>query len=201
MDEIQFEAWPKTPRLFRDVTITEKIDGTNGAIIIIPIEDPSGYSGDARLTFVFDQGWFLIQAQSRSRLITPDADNHGLASWVDAFGPYLVADLGPGRHFGEWWGQGIRRGYGLNHKRFSLFNTAKWDPVSDGFVTPALGVVPVLYQGSFAEWQILDALEWLKDSGSAAAPGFMSPEGVCIYHTSSRQVFKYTLDGDGAKGA
>lgn len=31
---IEFKAWPKIPRLFRDVIITEKIDGTNAAIHI-----------------------------------------------------------------------------------------------------------------------------------------------------------------------
>lgn len=34
VEAITFQAWPKTPRLFRSMIITEKIDGTNGAIII-----------------------------------------------------------------------------------------------------------------------------------------------------------------------
>ena len=29
---IEFKEWPKTPRLLRNITITEKIDGTNAAI-------------------------------------------------------------------------------------------------------------------------------------------------------------------------
>lgn len=31
-----FEAFPKIPRLNRDITITEKIDGTNVAVVIEP---------------------------------------------------------------------------------------------------------------------------------------------------------------------
>lgn len=31
-----FQAWPKIPRYNRQVTLTEKIDGTNAAIIIEP---------------------------------------------------------------------------------------------------------------------------------------------------------------------
>jgi hypothetical protein len=31
---IEFQGWPKTPRLFRDMIVTEKIDGTNSAVII-----------------------------------------------------------------------------------------------------------------------------------------------------------------------
>ena len=34
--------------------------------------------------------------------------------------------LVPGRHFGEWWGSGIQRGYGLDEKTFSLFNAYRW---------------------------------------------------------------------------
>ena len=33
---ITFEEFKKIPRLFRDCTITEKIDGTNGQIVIQP---------------------------------------------------------------------------------------------------------------------------------------------------------------------
>lgn len=80
-----FRAWPKTPRLFRDMVITEKIDGTNAAVIV----------ADGKL-----------YAQSRKRIITPDDDNFGFASWV-AEHPELV-ELGEGYHYGEWWGKGIQ---------------------------------------------------------------------------------------------
>ena len=56
-------------------------------------------------------------------------------------------ELGVGQHFGEWWGFGIQRGYGLHERRFSLFNTGRW---SDPAVRPACcGVVPVLADGDF----------------------------------------------------
>ena len=32
--------------------------------------------------------------------------------------------------------------------------------------------------------------------GSIAAPGFMKPEGIIIYHTAANQYFKKTIDGD-----
>lgn len=174
----EFEAWPKTPRLYRDVVITEKIDGTNAAIIV---EDRGGF--------------LVVAAQSRNRLITPDADNHGFATWVDDNAGQLAALLGPGRHFGEWWGSGIQRGYGLakGEKRFSLFNTRKWADLDSDLV----GVVPVLYEGGFSDWQVDVQLERLRQFGSYAAPGFMNPEGVCIFHTAAGRVFKVTLDNDG----
>ena len=38
----------------------------------------------------------------------------------------------------------------------------------------------------------------LRTSGSRAAPGFMKPEGVVIYHEAARQMFKMTIEGDEA---
>lgn len=181
---MEFIAWPKTPRLFRDVTITEKIDGTNAAVIVTELG---------------------IGAQSRNRLISPDADNAGFAKWVAEHADFLAATLGPGHHFGEWWGSGIQRGYGLTNgnKLFSLFNTAKWagldaSPDADAI---GLGVVPTLYIGPFDTDEIWLSLERLANFGSVAAPGFDRPEGVCIFHHASRQVFKATLDGDLPKDA
>lgn len=179
---IEFTPWPKTHRLFRDVVITEKIDGTNAAV------------------GVTEEGG--IYAQSRSRIITLDADNHGFARWVANNATDLVDVLGPGLHFGEWWGSGIQRGYGLakGEKRFSLFNTKRWYEDESLTRVPGLGVVPVLYKGQFFEFELFEAAALLRLEGSLAAPGFMSPEGVCVFHTQSRQVYKYTLDGDGHKG-
>jgi hypothetical protein len=41
--------------------------------------------------------------------------------------------------------------------------------------------------------QVLDAL---RANGSVAAPGFMKPEGVVVFHTASGQLYKKTIDGD-----
>lgn len=204
---MEFRAWPKTPRLCRDITITEKIDGTNAGIHIGVVEydymssvlDPETLSHVAIITDT-ERGYRMcrVGAQSRSRMLTRDQDNAGFAQWVSENAAMLVYDLGPGLHMGEWWGQGIGRGYGMDHKVFSLFNTAKWAGV--GFETEGLDVVPVLYQGVFSIYDIEETLDELRVLGSVAAPGFMRPEGICIYHTALRQVMKYTLDGDGHKG-
>jgi hypothetical protein len=99
--------------------------------------------------------------------------------------------LGPGRHFGEWWGQGIQRNYGLKEKRFSLFNVARWE--DDAMRPFCCSVVPTLYRGDFDTNTIAVALELLQKYGSKAAPGFMKPEGVVIYHTAGRVYFKKTI--------
>lgn len=174
---IEFQPWPKIARLNREITITEKIDGTNAAVIIT------------------DEG--EVAAQSRKNLITPDADNFGFARWVAEHAETLASLLGPGRHFGEWWGQGIQRKYGLAEKRFSLFNTARYGDL-DFSGLPQMGTVPVLYQGPFSEHAINAELNELERKGSAAAPGFGDPEGVVVFHAAAQQMFKVTIKGDEA---
>ncbi|MEU1074312.1 MULTISPECIES: RNA ligase family protein [unclassified Streptomyces] len=195
MTEFEFTPWPKTPRLFRDIVITEKLDGTNGGIHIRENEElPGTYS---------------IAAQSRRRLITPSNDNYGFATWVHANAAELITILGPGLHFGEWWGSGIQRRYGLNERRFSLFNTSRWWETDESGtsmhrraeqsdICDQIDAVPVIYSGTFSEADISRALADLREFGSYAAPGFMNPEGICVYHTQTRNVFKVTLDNQDA---
>lgn len=173
-----FQEWPKIARLNRSMVITEKIDGTNAAVVI---------TDDGR-----------VFAQSRNRMLTDDLpDNAGFRAWCYGHADALVDMLGPGYHFGEWWGAGIQRRYGLtgNDKRFSLFNVARWnaDAVAD---VPGLGVVPTLYAGPFSTQQVNDEVEWLRHNGSAAVPGFMRPEGVCVYLPAGNVAFKVTLEKD-----
>jgi hypothetical protein len=171
---VEFKEFPKIARLNREVIVTEKIDGTNAAVVISE-----------------DGG--TIGAQSRSRIITVDDDNFGFAKWVSANRDELLAKLGPGHHFGEWWGSGIQRGYGLTEKRFSLFNVSRW---ADPAVRPSCcHVVPVLATGNAFE-PVLAGLTWLRESGSQAAPGFMKPEGVVAFHTQGNLLFKVTLEKD-----
>lgn len=170
---IPFEAFPKIPRLNREVVVTEKIDGTNALIYIA--EDDQIYAG------------------SRSKWITPSDDNFGFARWVEANKEDL-RKLGYGIHRGEWWGAGIQRKYGLTEKRFSLFNTHLW---SDSSVRPACcGVVPMLTAGPDIREAVEAALSMLRTGGSRAAPGFMKPEGIVAYHTAAQTYFKVTLEND-----
>jgi hypothetical protein len=103
--------------------------------------------------------------------------------------------LGPGRHFGEWWGSGIQRGYGLvnGDKRFSLFNVGRWNKEN---IPACCSVVPTLFSGPFDTKVIGDVMSDLWSSGSVAAPGYMKPEGIVIFHTAGRYFFKKTFDKD-----
>src|SRR5512146_375065 len=213
MSTIEFQAWPKIARLYRDCVITEKIDGTEAAVGIQVMDDHSDFVCDidrGEVAFAYLHGMWpptpvAVYAQSRKRLINPKMDNHGFARWVWEHAQSLVDVLGPGVHHGEWWGSGIQRGYGLpkGEKRFSLFNTKRWQPnfncrdqrLIDSDV-PGLCVVPVLYDELFDTAAVDRIKEHLRTWGSVAAPGFMNPEGIVVYHTAARVMFKSTLEND-----
>lgn len=188
---MEFVEFAKMPRLAREIIVTEKIDGTNACV---------GITEDGQ-----------IFAGSRSRWITPADDNFGFAAWVESHRDELLT-LGPGRHFGEWWGAGIQRRYGLTEKRWSLFNVQRWalhgtepkqiataDPrvvKTQDILPPCCGLVPVLYRGIFSTVAIDCALDSLRVNGSVAAPGFMKPEGVVVFHIAGNVGFKKTLEKD-----
>lgn len=190
---MEFNPFPKIPRLSRDIVISEKIDGTNASIFIKPRAEMQYYHlNNPELDFANVEG-YAIHAASRTRWITRKDDNYGFASWVHANAHELVR-LGPGHHFGEWWGQGIQRNYGLKEKRFSLFNLSKW--WRDDNRPKCCEAVPLLYAGAFRTDVIDELLMILQRRGSFAAPGFMKPEGVIIYHTAGNFLFKKTLEKD-----
>lgn len=186
---MEFKGFPKIARLSREVVITEKLDGTNAGVFIRELLDEEVMPTDTPIVAV--HGRLLIYAGSRTKWITPEDDNYGFARWVRE-NAEVLSQLGPGQHFGEWWGNGIQRKYGLGEKRWSLFNVHKW-----GEVRPACcHVAPVLARGKFDTSSIQIVLDDLKANGSYAAPGFMNPEGVVIFHTASGHLYKKTLDKD-----
>lgn len=215
----EFMPWPKMARLSRECIITEKLDGTNACVnIVLAREIPNGGQSLATAAVtVSPDATFYIFAGSRTRWIQPGNDNYGFAAWVLANCEELVK-LGPGRHFGEWWGNGIQRRYNMTQKRFSLFNAKRWMPDAatelaaewgrvcnkvvdaDGNKCGCVSVVPVLYHGEFSTNMVERCMNQLRLVGSVAAPGFRQPEGIIVYHVAGKVAFKKTLDGDAAKG-
>lgn len=184
-----FESFGKISRLSRPIIITEKIDGTNASVVIedsLVDEDTS--------SAICNIGGYNIYAGSRNRWVTPGDDNYGFASWVLKNADDLVK-LGPGRHFGEWWGQGIQRNYSQPKKRFSLFNVGRWTELTPP--PSCCDIVPVLYRGDeFDTNQVRRTMKELSEGGSVASPGFMKPEGIVIFHAHSGVLFKKTFEKD-----
>ena len=202
-------------RLSRQALITEKIDGTNAQIVISKHED-------GEITKPMPLDWWTdedgtrweMRAGSRKRWITQDDDNFGFAGWVYGNRKEL-RKLGQGRHFGEWWGQGIQRKYDMDEKAFSLFNAYRWAEHDHALFEWATGdpskfnsqesapsccrVVPLLSIEDFSTIEVDRAMNKLRTDGSHAAPGFMAPEGVVVYHLAGGVGFKKTFD-DSHKG-
>jgi hypothetical protein len=187
----EFGGFPKMARLSREVLITEKLDGTNAQILIT--EDGGFFTG------------------SRKRWITPEDDNFGFSAWAHENKEELMK-LGAGRHFGEWWGKGIQRNYGLSERRLSLFNVARWHisgekptiiPKADPRIIKyteelpsCCHLVPLLHRGEF-DTEIVDLqLRSLECCGSEAVVGFMKPEGIIVFHVAGNVGFKKTIEND-----
>jgi hypothetical protein len=217
----RYPAFEKIPRLHREITITEKIDGTNGLIAIeqkffgesagwTMYGQPNEHPSDVVASVLRDSDppgddglpdhEYWVRAGSRTRWLREgEPDNAGFRVWVRDNARTLVKDLGPGLHFGEWYGQGINRRYGLDHKRFALFNTKRWtyETVLQ-FRTPNLEVVPILWDGpaQVMSHAVDECLKELRENGSVNAPGFMRPEGIVVFHSAAGQYFKVTLEKD-----
>lgn len=219
MTDCAYPAFKKIPRFNREVVVTEKLDGTNA---LVSVEELTGQRIEHCMTVVDVSGddWesnptaYAVRAGSRHRWLSTEFDNFGFAQWVADNASELV-ELGPGLHYGEWYGRGIQRGYGLDERRFALFNTGRWysshrsttNAHADvrSVAPDCCDVVPELWQGNMAELvgpqgrdsSELERLLWsLRAIGSEAVPGYERPEGIVIYHTQSRQNYKILLEGD-----
>ena len=201
LDLLAFQEFKGIPRLSRECIVSEKIDGTNSSILIAP---ENWIDGKAAFEEPVNPRTCVFLVGSRTRYITPEDDNFGFAAWAMQHREEFILGLGYGRHFGEWWGSGINRGYGLTkgEKRWSLFNTNRWGPTRDLAKYPedcpqCCSVVPVLWQGEFRTERVLGIMDVLGTHGSYAASGYMKPEGIVVYHTGkSGSYFKKTFEND-----
>ena len=83
---------------------------------------------------------------------------------------------------------------------FVLFAAHIWyAPFKRGELPEGLSCVPLLYQGPHDTRKIDDYMDWLAHNGSVFAPGFMKPEGVVVYHTASKTLYKKTFEHDEGK--
>lgn len=175
-----FTPFPKIPRWSKaqHFIVTEKIDGTNAQICI-------------------NEECTEFQCGSRNRWITPDDDNYGFAGWAHRNKEALL-QLGKGQHFGEWYGNGIQRGYGRTDKRFILFNTLRWGTDEQQERLKEIGivdVVPVLHTGALDDEKIAEIMDSLILGGSRVMP-FMNPEGIIIYQPATRSLYKKTFEDE-----
>jgi hypothetical protein len=207
-DLSEFKEFAKIPRLNRDIVITEKIDGTNACVMIDTFEGRHDVDPTSEYAVVYEDasdGSFthLVRAGSKNRVLKIGEDNFGFCAWVHENAVDLALSLGSGHYHGEWYGRGIQRGYGLEDRRFALFNP---NLAEKGRVPLCASVVPVLYTGPRISRDGRDMVEFalaqLRYAGSHAVRGFKNPEGVVIYHSASTNLYKATCENDASpKGA
>ena len=168
-EELTFEPFEKLGRMNRGCTITEKIDGTNAQICF-------GAEGE-------------LLVGSRKRQIWPEGwedkkgcDNAGFAKWVYDNEEELFEFLGQGRHFGEWCGGKIQRGYGVEEKSFLLFNVNRFgegrQEIPEELKAIGLGCVPVLSDARETRWPVPGARNpgrWCGGSRSGCPGAMQSP--------------------------
>ena len=173
---MEFKAFDSISRINKlEMTITQKIHGTNAQVFIVELDEGKH---DSLSAIKVDDKFYTIQAGSRNRWIYLGDDNHGFAGHVDRYKEEYIRLLGPGRHFGEWAGPGINSGEGLSEKTLLLFN--HWQFPTDRPLPPQTAVVPVLYKGAFDLATIEAVADDLKTNGSKLVPGFKRPEGIVI---------------------
>lgn len=207
-----FKPWPKTPRFNREYVITEKLDGTNAQIAIKKLladDDPQRFLNQPGFNVIAkEDGLYVLRAGSRRRWIAPNTDkldgvqhtdNFGFAAWV-ASNANTLANLGEGTHYGEWYGRGIQRGYGMDGRKFALFNTTRFAGPHGSLPIDApaeLTVVPELARtrGHVLNETIRDCMRLLRVLGSVAEPG-ASAEGIVIHSVEARQSYKALLEND-----
>lgn len=200
---VEFKEFDKISRLNREVIVTEKIDGTNGQVHIRPMTafDALELGYDTQIEVNGEPHFIRAGSRNRWLLHLGTDDNNGFGRWVHQHAHQLAA-LGAGAHFGEWWGSGIQRKYGLSEKRWSLFNVGRWarlgEPLAEKqqHAPECCHVVPVLTTGIGLDEPISRAMDMLRRGGSIASPGFMKPEGIVAFHTHARELFKVTLERD-----
>ena len=176
----EFNGYPKTKRL-DDATfvISEKIDGSNGVIHVDPYTK-------------------AVTAGSRSKWLGDDGskswDNHGFGEWVKENTSELQK-LPAGIHYGEWYGRGINRNYGLKERKFMLFDRKKYQDLPS---LPECVELETLLTPELSIWFLgrtcCEELDDLKENGSRHVPGFMKPEGIIVRFKSMGQVMKVILD-------
>jgi len=179
---IPFKGWPKTTRRKSKCTISEKLNGSNGALafgVKAEINENNVYVITVEMA-----------VQTRNRIVTVKDDQTGIAKWAEKNKETLINDLvyfdpvpKPGLyyHYGEF----MTRGHKEPH--FYLFNTRRWTGVN--FQTPTLKVVPVLYEGVYYDGVVEECLEDLRQNGSKVHSN-VPAEGVVIYYQGNDTVFK-----------
>ncbi len=217
MSTANYSSFPSIERLENIYCIiSEKVDGTNG---LIEIHNPgSGCSSEQCTAFpcgVKDCSEEpVIKFGSRNRYITFNDDNAGFANFFrhyearfkDVAADIVLKELKvsgetltecqeqyPLRIYGEWFGSGIQRGYGLKDKFFMPFSTFYAEKLIE-YQVPNIVKPNIMYTGKFSQ-EIANTCMQTLTNGSLVIPEFKRPEGIVIHFPKYNFRLKQTFEG------
>ena len=183
--------------------ISEKVDGTNGLIEInevFPVGEPKEIQ---------------IRFGSRNRYITFNNDNadfanffrHYEARFKDVAADIILKELEvsgetltecqeqyPLRIYGEWFGSGIQRGYGLKDKFFMPFSTFYAEKLIE-YQVPNIVKPNIMYTGKFNKLTADMCMNTLAIHGSGIIKDYKRPEGIVIHFPKYNFRLKQTFEG------
>ena len=196
--------------------ISEKVDGTNGLIEVAKV----GKIGvDIETNSAFPSFTYNTETQvrfgSRNRYITFNNDNAGFANFFrhyetklkDIAKDIIVAANSeasqtnekptegyPFRIYGEWFGRGIQRDYGLKDKFFMPFSYFYAEKLIE-YQVPNIITPNVMYTGKFSMEVVNTCMQQLKLNGSGLVKDYKQPEGIVIFFPKYNFRLKETFDG------
>ena len=177
----EFRKFAKIPRgQAEQITISEKMDGTNACVIVEKMEDTLQH--------------YIGGVQSKNRSLSLSDDNFGFCQWASERADDLSSGLGEGYHYGEWCGPGIQKNrHQLDKRRFYLFNAGRW-----AFSPEHCRTVRVLYDGipDNAPSQINVTMSRY---GADCDLLGLKPEGIVVWYHKTRRYEKYTFENQAGK--
>ena len=182
MSTTNYSSFPSIERLENIYCIiSEKIDGTNG---LIEINETN------------------VRFGSRNRYISFSDDNAGFANFFkdyearfkDAAKDITTDESYPLRIYGEWFGCGIQRNYGLKDKLFMPFSSFYGEKLIE-YQVPNVITPNIMYTGKFSMEIVDTCMQQLKLNGSGVVKDYKQPEGIVIFFPKYNFRLKETFDG------
>lgn len=220
---LTFVEWPKIARLNRDVVVTEKIDGTNAAVGVTADGRVYAQSRNRILTVGNDNfgfaAWVKRHEQTLAKLL--GIGLHFGEWWGVGIGRGY--DLSERRfslfNVAKWAADSTTllafanaRLNGCAIDTVPVLYSGPWTAVlgyHDATADVAPGERAWLTPEQMGGWEGVQdqpnprprfapnfELEWLKRVGSQAAPGYMNPEGIVVFHRASGTLLKATIEND-----
>ena len=195
MSTANYNSFPSIERLENIYCIiSEKIDGTNGLIEINETNVRFG-SRNRYISFSDDNAGFANFFRHYEAKLE-DVAKDVITKELELNGETLTScnESYPLRIYGEWFGCGIQRGYGLKDKFFMPFSSFYGEKLIE-YQVPNVITPNIMYTGKFSMEVVGTCMQQLKLNGSGVVKDYKQPEGIVIFFPKYNFRLKETFDG------